>query len=61
VRWVGLEVRDVVAGGAEEPDGVVEFLARWVSADDEPVRRGEVHERSRFTRRGSRWVYVDAE
>lgn len=61
VRWVGLEVRDVVAGGAGDPDGVVEFVAGWVSADDEPVRRGELHERSRFTRRGGRWVYVDAE
>ena len=36
-------------------------VARWVSADDGPVRRGELHERSRFTRRGGRWVYVDAE
>lgn len=61
VRWVGLDVRDVGGGGADDADGVVEFVARWVSADDEPVRRGELHERSRFTRRGGRWVYVDAE
>jgi SEC-C motif-containing protein len=60
VRWVGLEVLDVVDGGADDAEGVVEFRARWVSADDGPVRRGELHERSRFVRRAGRWVYVEA-
>lgn len=61
VRWVGLEVVDVVAGERDDTEGVVEFRASWVSDDDGPTRRGEVHERSRFTRRAGRWVYVDAE
>jgi len=61
VRWEGLEVLDVVAGGADDTEGVVEFRARWVSRDDGPVRRGELHERSLFTRRAGRWVYVEAE
>jgi SEC-C motif-containing protein len=61
VRWVGLTVLDVVDGGAGDVEGVVEFRALWVRDDEGPVRRGEVHERSRFTRRGGRWVYVDAE
>ena len=61
VRWSGLEVLDVVAGGPDDAEGVVEFRARWVSHDDEPVRRGELHERSRFARRAGRWVYVQAE
>lgn len=61
VRWVGLAVLDVMAGGADDNEGVVEFRAQWVSDDDGPVRRGEVHERSRFVRRGGRWVYLDAE
>ena len=61
VRWVGLRVLDVVDGGEGDPEGVVEFRAQWVSDDDGPTRRGEVHERSRFTRRAHRWVYVGAQ
>ena len=61
VRWVGLDVVDVVDGGVDDTEGVVEFRAQWVSDDDGPTRRGEVHERSRFTRRAGRWVYVEAE
>jgi len=61
VRWTGLEVLDVVAGGPDDAEGVVEFRARWVSHDDGPVRRGELHERSRFVRRAGRWVYVEAD
>jgi SEC-C motif-containing protein len=60
VRWEGLEVLDVVDGGPDDDEGVVEFRAGWVSADDGPVRRGELHERSRFLRRAGRWVYVEA-
>jgi SEC-C motif-containing protein len=61
VRWERLEVLDVVAGGVDDDEGVVEFRARWVSADDGPTRRGELHERSRFTRRAGRWVYLGGE
>jgi SEC-C motif domain protein len=61
VRWVGLTVLDVVAGGVDDDEGVVEFRAPWVSHDDGPLRRGEEHERSRFVRRGGRWVYLDEE
>ena len=61
VRWEGLEVLDVVGGAAGDTEGVVEFRARWVSVDDGPTRRGELHERSRFGRRAGRWVYVAPE
>jgi SEC-C motif domain protein len=61
VRWEGLEVLDVVDGGVGDAEGVVEFRARWVSADGGPVRRGQLHERSRFTRRAGRWLYVEAD
>jgi SEC-C motif-containing protein len=61
VRWLGLEVLDVVGGGHDDAAGVVAVRARWMSADGGPVRRGELHERSRFARRAGRWVYVDGE
>ena len=61
VRWERLEVLDVVAGGADDDAGIVEFRAHWVSDDDGPTRRGALHERSRFTRRAGRWVYLSAE
>ena len=61
VRWVGLTIVDVVDGGEDDAEGVVEFRAQWVSDDEGPRRRGEVHERSRFVRRGGRWVYLDGE
>jgi SEC-C motif domain protein len=60
VRWTGLDMLDVVGGGPDDADGVVEFRATWVSRDDGPVRRGELHERGRFARRAGRWVYVGA-
>ena len=51
VEWLGLEVLDVVEGGPADDEGIVEFRARHPG--------GEQHERSRFTRRAGRWVYLD--
>nr|WP_275425753.1 YchJ family metal-binding protein [Nocardioides solisilvae] len=51
-RWTGLEVVDVVDGGPEDEEGVVEFVARYAG--------GEQRERSRFARRAGRWLYLDA-
>ncbi|HMM96030.1 YchJ family metal-binding protein [Phycicoccus sp.] len=61
VRWVGLEVVDVVDGGPGDDTGVVEFRAAWVAGEGHTRQRGEVHERSRFERRAGRWLYVGAE
>lgn len=55
VTWVDLRILDVVDGGPEDQEGIVEFIARWRSSSQE----GITHERSRFTRRAKRWVYVD--
>ncbi|MGO4255359.1 YchJ family protein [Marmoricola sp. RAF53] len=52
--WTGLEVLDATEDGDE---GTVEFRASWTS----PAGSGVLHERSRFTRRAGRWVYVDGE
>ena len=56
-RWAGLEVVTTDGGAAADDEGVVEFRARWTDASG----RGELHERSRFARRGGRWIYVDGE
>lgn len=61
VRWVGLEVLDVVDGGPGQDAGVVEFRARWVAGEGRTRQRGEVHERSAFARRAGRWFYVGPE
>lgn len=53
--WTGLEILATEAGGVDDVDGVVEFRAHHVSAG----RAGTLHERSTFTRRAGRWVYVD--
>ncbi|GAA4770719.1 hypothetical protein GCM10023351_13190 [Microbacterium gilvum] len=48
--WTGLEI--VEASGDE-----VAFVAHFTTADGP----GSLSERSRFTRRGGRWVYVDGD
>lgn len=51
--WLSLDIIDVVDGGPDDDTGVVEFVARHVD--------GVLHERSRFTRRGRGWKYVDGD
>lgn len=53
--WTGLEVLATEAGGPDDADGVVEFRATY----DAPTGPGSLRERSTFTRRAGRWVYVD--
>ena len=52
-EWLGLEVLEVVDGGPADDYGIVEFRAGHAG--------GALHERSRFTRRAGRWVYLDGE
>jgi len=55
IKWLGLSVR---AFDTPAPDHAeVEFVARS-RLDGRGMR---LHERSRFTRRGGRWFYVDGE
>jgi len=56
-RWTGLEIVEVDAGGPGDTRGVVEFRAHWSHGRE----RGVLHERSRFTRRGGQWWYVEGE
>ncbi|MGR8920293.1 MAG: YchJ family protein [Gammaproteobacteria bacterium] len=55
VRWIGLRVKRVEAGGEEDAHGVVEFVARSKRGG----RASRLAEASRFTRLDGRWVYVD--
>lgn len=57
LTWTGLEVLDTRAGGPDDDQGEVEFRASWRRGRE----RGVLHERSRFIRRGGRWVYVDGD
>ena len=56
-EWTGLEVLDVVDGRERDQAGIVEFIAHYRHGR----RPGRMRERSRFERRGSRWMYVDGE
>ena len=49
-RWTGLQVREVVAGGPGDEQGVVDFVASFEG--------GRLAERSRFVRRAGRWFYT---
>ena len=55
IVWQSLDVTDTVAGGVDDEHGEVEFTARFENAG----HPGALKERSRFQRRGGRWVYVD--
>ena len=57
VTWTLLEIVDTVRGGPFDTDGVVEFQAHYRS----PQGRRTRHERSRFTREGGRWYYLDGD
>jgi SEC-C motif-containing protein len=56
--WRGLQIVDVVDGGADDTSGVVEFRATYVAGPGD-VR--VMHERSRFVREDGRWYYLDGE
>jgi SEC-C motif-containing protein len=55
LRWIGLDVRAVHAGGPEDLVGTVEFVARYKIAG----RAHRLHELSQFARVEGAWTYVD--
>jgi SEC-C motif-containing protein len=55
VVWRRLQVVDTVAGGPDDPEGIVEFRASYRDA----AGGGLLHERSRFVRVDGRWAYLD--
>ncbi|WP_067272365.1 YchJ family protein [Streptomyces jeddahensis] len=57
MRWTGLKILDTTDGSAFHTTGTVTFRAHYTDGG----RAGVLHERSRFTRVGGAWVYVDGE
>jgi len=56
-NWQGLEIVDTVAGGPEDEEGVVEFIARYETGGKTIAH----HERSTFRRIDGQWFYVDGD
>ena len=57
VRWLGLKIRRTEQGGADDDEGIVEFVARY-KIDG---RGHHLHEISRFARQNGQWLYLDGE
>jgi SEC-C motif-containing protein len=57
VRWLGLQVHRVEAGGLQDNEGIVEFVARYKVGG----RAHRLHEVSRFVREAGRWFYRGAQ
>ena len=56
-RWLGLSIKSIEAGGSEDSQGKVEFVARF----KEQGRGHRLHENSRFEKIDGRWYYLDGE
>jgi SEC-C motif-containing protein len=54
-EWLGLEILSRHAGGPDDDEGEVEFVARFRVAGKEQRH----HERARFRKRNGRWIYAD--
>lgn len=57
LRWTGLTIRAVYAGGSADDNGEVEFVATFRDRG----RAGELHETSRFVREQGQWFYLDGD
>ncbi|RUQ36572.1 MAG: hypothetical protein EKK71_08070 [Candidatus Competibacteraceae bacterium] len=55
VRWLGLKIVRTEAGGLDDTQGVVEFVARYKIGG----KANRLHEISRFVREDGQWFYVD--
>ncbi len=55
LRWLGLDIKSVAEGGADDDSGTVTFVAR----SKRNGRAERLCETSRFERVDGRWVYVD--
>lgn len=56
-RWLGLKIKAVAQGRAEDETGTVEFVARYKSGS----RGYRLHETSQFKKESGRWFYLQGE
>ena len=57
MKWLGLRILRCEAGGADDRDAIVEFMARYQVNG----RAERLHEVSRFVRDAGHWLYVDGQ
>lgn len=57
VKWLGLKIKQTEAGGTNDSQGRVEFVARY-KINGKATR---LHENSRFIKENDQWFYVDGE
>lgn len=57
LRWLGLKILSRSAGGTEDGEGTVEFVARYKVGG----KAGRMHEVSRFVREEGAWHYLEGE
>jgi len=57
VKWLSLKILRCEAGGADDREGVVEFVARYQVNG----RAQRMQEASRFVREAGQWFYVDGQ
>ncbi|MEN6587495.1 MAG: YchJ family metal-binding protein [Sulfuricella sp.] len=57
IEWLGLEVWEVRAGGVNDAEGTVEFVAHYTHQG----RPSALHEISRFSKHDEKWFYVGGE
>lgn len=58
LEWRRLQIRDRSAGGEQDPDGTVSFVAHFY--DTRRREYGRLVETSRFIREDGRWLYLEA-
>ena len=57
VKWLGLKILRREAGGVDDREAIVEFVARYQVNG----RAERLHEVSRFVRDAGHWLYVDGQ
>jgi SEC-C motif domain protein len=56
-RWYGLEIIDTKAGGCDDSEGLVEFVAHYSENDT----RKKHHELARFKKEDDKWYFYDGD